>query len=181
VTNNGQGLDRVASDAIGGDANALSTLMARSWAMAFRLSNRLLGNHAAAQDVAQSACERVLRSLSSLRSVKAYPAWFYSIVARLALRERTRNARNVSFEGFNRAVVIDSTESVVINNAIDQLPPELRDVVIMFYGCDLPSSDIARSLKIPDGTVRYRLHEARKRLRELLKISSEKESVGALQ
>jgi RNA polymerase sigma-70 factor, ECF subfamily len=180
VTNNDEGLDRIASAAIEGDANALTALMARSWVMAFRLSNRLLGNRTAAQDVAQSACERVLRSLPSLRSVQAYPAWFYSIVARLALRERARNARNVSFERFNPAVVIDSTESVVINDAIDQLPSELRDVVIMFYGCDLPSSDIARSLKIPDGTVRYRLHEARKRLRELLKIGREKESIGSL-
>jgi RNA polymerase sigma-70 factor (ECF subfamily) len=181
MTNNEEGLDQLVSAAIDGNASALSILMARSWAMAFRLGVRLLGDRVAAQDVAQTACERVLRSLSSLRSARAYNVWFYSIVARLAIRERARIVQNVSIEHCDRAVVIDLTESIVINDAIDQLPPELRDIVIMFYGCDLRTADIARSLSIPDGTVRYRLHEARRRLREILKVNIDKESVGALQ
>jgi RNA polymerase sigma-70 factor (ECF subfamily) len=178
VTNNEE-VGQLVTAAIGGNASALSMLMTRSWTMAFRLGTRLLGDRVAAQDVAQTACERVLRSLSTLRSVRAYDVWFYSIVARLALRERASTIRNVSLERCDRVVAFDSTESVVINDAIDRLPSELREVVIMFYGCDLRTADIARSLKIPDGTVRYRLHEARRRLREMLKVDTDKESVGA--
>jgi RNA polymerase sigma-70 factor, ECF subfamily len=177
VTSNEE-VDQLVTAAVGGNASALSMLMTRSWTMAFRLGTRLLGDRVAAQDVAQTACERVLRSLSTLRSVRAYDAWFYSIVARLALRERASTSRNVSLERCDRVVAFDSTESVAINDAIDRLPSELREVVIMFYGCDLRTADIARSLKIPDGTVRYRLHEARSRLREILKVDTDKESVG---
>ena len=179
MTKNEEGFDQLVTAAMGGNASALSILMTRSWAMAFRLAARLLGDRIAAQDVAQTACERVLRSLSTLRSVRAYDVWFYSIVARLALREHASAVRSVSFEPCDRVVAFDSTESVVINDAIDRLPSELREVVIMFYGCDLRTADIARSLKIPDGTVRYRLHEARRRLRENLKVDTDKESVGA--
>lgn len=179
MTKNEEGFDRVVTAAMGGNASALTILMTRSWAMAFRLAARLLGDRVAAQDVAQTACERVLRSLSTLRSVRAYDVWFYSIVARLALRERVSSTRSISIESCDRVVAFDSTESVMINDAIDRLPSELREIVIMFYGCDLRTADIARSLTIPDGTVRYRLHEARRRLREILKIDSGKESVGA--
>jgi RNA polymerase sigma-70 factor, ECF subfamily len=179
VTNNETEFDQVVTAAISGNPSALSILMMRSWAMAFRLGTRLLGDRAAAQDIAQTACERVLRSLFTLRSVRAYDVWFYSIVARLALRERASTVRSVSAERCDQVFEFDSTESIVINDAIDQLPPELREVVIMFYGCDLRTADIARSLKIPHGTVRYRLHEARRRLREILRVDTDKERVGA--
>lgn len=186
MTGEGAGLDRLAAAAMRGDAEALDKLMALSWDMAFRLGARLLCDRVAAQDVAQAACERVLRSLRNLRSAGAYKAWFYSIVARIALRDRTILLRQRNVWVLNDrpvaadpSVHVDPTDSIVVNAAIDRLEPQLRYVVILFYGCDLPTADIARSLNLPGGTVRYRLHEARKQLRALLESGADKESVGA--
>jgi|GEM_PF-5477673 len=178
MSGNEEKLDRIAAAAMAGEAPALSSLMARSWDLAFRLAARMLGDRHAAQDVAQTACERVLRSLRFLRSAKAYSTWFYSIVTRIALRERMTLARRASIELCDRPAIVDPTDSVAINEAIDRLKSELKDVVVLFYGCDLSTDVIARSLNVPNGTVRYRLHEARKQLREMLESSIDKESVG---
>lgn len=174
-----QEIDQIAAAAMRGEAPAISKLMVRSWDMAFRLGARVLGDRSAAQDVAQAACERALRSLKLLRSAKAYDAWFYAIVLRIALRERAALARHAALEVRERPVFVDPTDSIVVNEAIDRLQPELKYVVILFYGCDLRTSDIARCLNLPHGTVRYRLHEARKLLREMLESTVGKESIGA--
>ena len=179
MTGERAGLDQLAASARRGEAEALAKLMALSWDLAFRLSARLLCDRVAAQDVAQAACEQVLRSLRDLRSARAYKAWFYSIVARIAFRDRQVLVRQRKVEFFDRPVAVDPTDSIVVNDAIDRLEPQLRYIVILFYGCDLRTADIARSLDLPGGTVRYRLHEARKQLREMLESDADKESVGA--
>ena len=46
-------------------------------------------------------------------------------------------------------------------DAVDRLPPGLRDVVLLHYYADLPVEDVARAIRRPAGTVKRRLHEAR--------------------
>jgi RNA polymerase sigma-70 factor (ECF subfamily) len=53
-------------------------------------------------------------------------------------------------------------------SAVAELPPELRDVTVLFYFDDLKSIDIASILGVAHATVRTRLARARERLRGLL-------------
>ena len=50
--------------------------------------------------------------------------------------------------------------------------------VLLFYAFDMPSAEIARALRIPDGTVRWRLAEGRRRLRSILSGTASNESVA---
>jgi RNA polymerase sigma-70 factor, ECF subfamily len=164
--------------AAGGDAAAREAIVERSWDWAYRLAWRLLRNRQAAEDVAQEACVAAIRSLHDLREPATYRAWFHRIVARIAMR----HARAPITESIERvdlaAFAHDVDDALDINAAIDALGETLRVPVLLFYAFDMPSGEIARALRIPDGTVRWRLAEGRRRLRSILSGTALNESVA---
>ncbi len=176
-----EGVDQDVSTVIAaarGDATALAALVERSWDWAYRLAWRLLRNREAAEDVAQEACVAAIRSLRDLREPATYRAWFYRIVARIAVR----HARTPMTESIERvdlaAFAHDVDDALDINAAIDALTETLRIPILLFYAVDMPSAEIARALRIPEGTVRWRLAEGRRRLRSILSGTALNESVA---
>jgi RNA polymerase sigma-70 factor (ECF subfamily) len=164
--------------AASGDAAALAALVERSWDRAYRLAWRLLRNREAAEDAAQEACVTAIRSLHELREPATYPAWFHRIVARIAVRH-ARTPVTESIERIDLAAFTHDVEDALdVNAAIDGLAETLRVPVLLFYSFDMPSAEIARALGIPDGTVRWRLAEGRRRLRIILSGTASDESVA---
>ena len=163
-----EGMASLAGAAAAGDAPALNALLERSWDRAYRVAWRLLRNRDAAQDVAQDACAEAARSLRGLRDPGAYRAWLHRVATRLALR----HARVPATEPIERvdvaAAAHDVDDALDVNAAIDALSETLRVPVLLFYAFDMPSAEIAAALGIPDGTVRWRLAEGRRRLRTIL-------------
>jgi RNA polymerase sigma-70 factor (ECF subfamily) len=161
-----------------GDAAALAALIERSWDWAYRLAWRLLRNREAAEDVAQDACVAATRSLRDLREPATYRAWFHRIVAREAVRHArvpiTESIQRIDLAAFAHNV----DDALDVNAAIDALGETLRVPVLLFYAFDMPSSEIARALNIPDGTVRWRLAEGRRQLRSILSGTASNESVA---
>jgi RNA polymerase sigma-70 factor, ECF subfamily len=164
--------------AAAGNAAARTALVERSWDWAYRLAWRLLRNREAAEDVAQEACVATTRSLRDPREPATYRAWFHRIAARIAVR----HARTPMTEPIERidlaAFAHDVDDALDVNAAIDSLGETLRVPVLLFYAFDMPSAEIAHALRIPDGTVRWRLAEARRRLRSILSGTSLNESVA---
>ena len=161
-----------------GDAVAIAALVERSWDRAYRLAWRLLRNREAAEDVAQEACVAAIGSLPDLREPVTYSAWFHRIVVRIAMRHArapiTESIERVDLAAFTH----DIDDALDVNAAIDALGETLRVPVLLFYAFDMPSAEIARSLRIPDGTVRWRLAEGRRRLRDILSGKASNESVA---
>lgn len=161
-----------------GDAAAQAALVEHSWDRAYRLAWRLLRNREAAEDVAQEACVAAMRSLHELREPTTYRAWFHRIVVRIAVR-LSRAPVTESIERVDLAAFAhDADDALDVNAAIDALGETLRVPVLLFYAFDMPSAEIARALKIPDGTVRWRLAEGRRRLRSSLSGTNSNESVA---
>jgi RNA polymerase sigma factor (sigma-70 family) len=161
-----------------GDASALAALVARSWDWAYRLAWRMLRNREAAEDVAQEACIAAMRALPGLREPATYRAWFHRIAARLVVRH-ARVPMTDSIERIDLAAFThDVDDALDVNAAIDALGETLRIPVLLFYAFDMPTSEIARALGIPDGTVRWRLAEGRRRLRSILSGPASNESVA---
>lgn len=71
-------------------------------------------------------------------------------------------------------LVEDEVEGRIVRGQIlqliDSLPEKLRIPMIMFYNADMAFKDIAKALKIPEGTVKSRIHKARKIIREGLEV-----------
>jgi RNA polymerase sigma-70 factor (ECF subfamily) len=157
----------IVSAALGGDEASAERLIAAVWPGCFRLAASVLGDRVLAQDAAQEACVIVHRKIRGLRSAEAFDAWLYRIVMRESARVRRRNpvARESAPDG---AAASGDTISLDVWRALAALPPDLRDVTVLFYFDDLKSEEIAAILGVRHPTVRTRLARARERLRGLL-------------
>jgi RNA polymerase sigma-70 factor (ECF subfamily) len=151
----------------GGEAEHVERLVTAIWPDAYRLARAIVGERQGAEDVAQEACIILYRTVGSLRSTEAFRVWFYRIVVREASELKRRRSR---IEPAPDALPesADQAASIDVWRALSGLPQHLRDVVVLRYFEDLSSREIASVLRIPDGTVRFRLMIARRRLRPLL-------------
>jgi RNA polymerase sigma-70 factor, ECF subfamily len=137
------------------------------WPDAYRLAYGILGEWQSAEDVAQESCVVVYRAIASLRSAEAFRVWFYRIVVRRATVFKKRWDRSGPLMS-DTLLEDDRTNAIDIWRALASLPPHLRNVIVLHYFEDLSSREIAAILRIPDGTVRFRLMTAKRRLRPLL-------------
>ncbi len=62
--------------------------------------------------------------------------------------------------------IVKEDEIAVIRKLVNELPDKMRIVVLMFYMESMTVNEIASALKVPSGTVKSRLHEAKGRLKE---------------
>jgi len=150
-----------------GDPHELSRLIEAVWPDAYRLAFAILGDRSSAQDASQESCIIVCRTIASLRGAGAFRVWFSRIVVREASRLKRRRAA-VELVVAPAPDSTDHATSIDIWRALSALPRKLREVVVLRYFEDFSSREIASILLVPDGTVRFRLAVAIRRLRPLL-------------
>lgn len=153
-----------------GSADDIERLIAAIWPDAYRLARAVLGTASGAEDVAQEACVLVYRNITSLRSVGAFRVWLYRIVMREALQAKRSQLLD---RGALKTAIQETApeESMDLWRALNSLPQPLHAVVVLRYFEDLTSREIASILRVPDGTVRFRLMIAKNRLRRLLDVN----------
>jgi len=146
----------------------------------FQIAYGVLGNSADAEEVAQEAFLRAYRKFRSLREPESFRAWVNRITFRLALNrqrgQRRRLTRETAWHGTGTGETVDGTkiadERVLLErlrNEIENLPEKLRSVLQLSTAGDMDAADVGMVLGIPPGTVRSRLHTARKLLLEAMK------------
>lgn len=150
-----------------GGARERDALIEAAWPFAYRIAYAMLRHRHAAEDAAQEACIIVYRSIATLRSADAFRVWFYRIVVREAASIRRRMER-VDEDVRGEEDTPDTSTSIDVWRALESLPRSLREIVVLRFFEDLSSREIAAILRIPDGTVRFRLMMAKRRLRPLL-------------
>jgi len=152
--------------------------LADSSALAVRVAMGVLRNRADAEDVAQESFVRAYRNFAGLRDREKFRGWLVRIVWRLALdRIRAQKRRERRELAALRQPTPPTVEDVAasrefeqrLTTAIDQLPERLRIVLLLagVEGHDM--NEVASLLGLPEGTVKSRLHLARKRLLEVLR------------
>ena len=72
------------------------------------------------------------------------------------------------FVGLCRAVACEKTLDAILETAKAYLPEKLRITVILYFFRDMDMAETAQALHVPVGAVKSRLHQARKRLKEVL-------------
>jgi RNA polymerase sigma-70 factor (ECF subfamily) len=153
--------------------DAFEARVARSVPDAHRLAAAIVG-HDDAADVVQDSLVEAWRHIGSLRDPERFDAWFRSIVAnrcRNVLRARGRRPRTTSITPATLTLGADGApdEPVALRDALDRafarLSADHRTVLALRYTLDLPLTEIARTLGVPEGTVKSRLHTAIARLR----------------
>ena len=153
--------------------------LADSSALAFRVAYSVLRHQQDAEDVAQEAFARAFRRFRSLRDRDRFRAWLVRITWRLALDSRRGGRRRAAREDTAasepvhaptaEADVLARERSARLWAAIDALPRKLRVAIVLSAIEGHGVRDVAALLAIPEGTVKSRLFDARKRLQELLR------------
>jgi RNA polymerase sigma factor (sigma-70 family) len=135
----------------------------------FRAAYLILRDTQAAEDVAQETFIRAYNAALRTHPGEGVRSWLYRIAVNTSLNELRRRKRETSaVTRLDRDSGHDPSErsdtQAVVAEAIDRLPDRLRVAVICRYFLDLSEAEMAVALKVRPGTVKSRLHEARKLL-----------------
>ena len=173
------GSDRdLVSEALRGRTNAFEALVRRHLRAAYAVALARTGNPHDAEDVCQDAFIAALERLSSLRDPDRFAAWLLEIVRNRSLNViRSRRVR--SEEPIDEATGggggpdpgREAERSALREDLLDalaRLDDTRREVALLHDVEGWRHAEIAERLGMPEGTVRYHLHEARRTLRERL-------------
>jgi RNA polymerase sigma-70 factor (ECF subfamily) len=160
-----------------GDAAAFEALVRRWEGKVARMLAGMAGR-SDIDDLAQEVFVRVLLAKDRYRPEAAFSTWLYRIVLNVARDAGRKNRRRPErlesvqpADGSQPPAAALAHEEVVakVNRAMDHLPDELRDVVMMKHYGDLTFAEIAEVTGDPASTVKSRMQAALVQLRGLLK------------
>jgi len=178
---------------LAGDRDAFRRLVERESASVIRACQRVLGDHAEAEDAAQEAFVTAYRSLASWRADGPFGAWLTRIAVRIALRQAGKR-RTVAWRDPGRSQLEDGAPSAAdraveqasisasswtdpavlsmrserateIRRAVTSLPEPYREVIALRFFGEASLDEIARQTGRPLGTVKTHLHRGLARLR----------------
>lgn len=161
--------EQLAEAANRGDPVAFDTLYQRHKTWAARLAYRFTGNDDDAMDVVQEAFIYLLGRFPRFRLSSALTTFLYPVIKNIALSKLRKSRRIVLDEQLvlhAAEAAGQSTPERALADIVASLPAIHREVLLMRFVDDMKLEDIAQTLKAPLGTVKSRLHNALKTLRE---------------
>ncbi|MGB5276206.1 MAG: RNA polymerase sigma factor RpoE [Gammaproteobacteria bacterium] len=170
-----------------GDSRAFDLLVQKYQNRIAKLIARFVRNPADVQDVSQEAFIKAYRALPNFRGESAFYTWLYRIAINTAKNHLVAAGRkNPSYAvDVQEVEKYDASEwlkeyatperellaeeiQVTVNNALEVLPPDLREAITLREIEGLSYEDIAQVMDCPIGTVRSRIFRAREAIDEKL-------------
>ena len=166
-----ESLARAASD---GDGAAIAQLQERQYDGIFSLAFRLSGSRADAEDLTQDVCTALPAKLQGFRGEARFTTWLWRVVVYAAHARRRRAATRArhtagwgDWEVNRRATDTETAEAVDwLTQAMRALSDDLRDTLALVLD-DVTHADAAEILGVSEGTISWRVSEAKKHLRAL--------------
>ncbi len=151
-------------------ADSRADLAARALAVARSTALGVLGDAAAAEDVAQEVAIVAIQRARSLRDPAKLDAWLHKVTVRKAIdetrkRQRRRTVELTEHHDLPAAPEYETARALAL---LAPLPPRQRAALTLRYVHDLPDDAIARALGCRPATVRSLLSRGREALRETL-------------
>ena len=172
----------------GGDVGGLEVLVRIYQGRAVHAAHLIVGERAPAEDVAQDAFVRAFERIGSFDSGRRFGPWFMRIVVNGAIDAASRGRRRAAREApLGGAPGMEGTADVAdreplpeelaeredlrgrVLEALSGLPPAQRAAVVQRYYLGMSEAEMASGGQSPAGTIKWRLHAARKRLSEFLR------------
>ncbi len=135
------------------------------------LARRFCGDEGDAEELVNRTFAAVVNGIDDYLEQSAFFGWMCQIMSNLHGMEQRRKSRQMECsdpaavdgaadaEGADR--IVRGVDASILRDAIEELPREDKEVLLMHYFMDLPVARIARILSAPEGTVKWRLHGAR--------------------
>lgn len=162
-----------------GDSDSFRKLFDLYKNKAVRTAYHITGSQASAEDVAQEAFVKCYFEIGKLRNPECFKTWFYRLLVRIAWRYAEIEKKNVPVENIFEESKTSAGESIeqqyletelsnMLYKQIQKLDKKKRTTVMLFYYSELSTKEIARVMGCLEGTVKSRLHFARKILKRNL-------------
>ena len=165
-----------------GDREAFTALVRRHQRRVYATAYRVVGNHSDADDLMQEAFLRAYRALKTFDGRSDFFTWLYRIVINLALnhlrsvqRQRTSQLDDSKLPpGWDQSATDPRRQTEAkdlyqrVADAIQSLPPTLRVTVVLALIEELPHKQVGEILGCSEGTIAWRVNQARKALRQRL-------------
>jgi len=166
-----------------GHTAAFGELVRRHQAAVIRTARVVCRSREDAEDVAQEAMVTAWNKLDGFRGDAEFKTWLLSITWRHALTRRQsvwrrlRRMTSTDDEGYREPVAVARTpedrladEAFVreVQGLVQELPPKLRDPLMLLAAGDCGYEEMSAMLGIPSGTLKWRVMDARRRLKKRL-------------
>lgn len=173
--------ERLAGQAAEGDGDAFASLLARHYDRVFALCFRLTGARAEAEDLTQDICTALPAKLIRFDGRSRFTTWLYRVVVNAAHDRRRKQATHAKaadgwgdWELARQAENAETAERIDwLTGAMRALPDDLRDTLALVLD-DMTHAEVGEVLGISEGTVSWRISEAKKHLKAL----KEKEEIA---
>ena len=181
-----------------GDRDAFGRLVRRHQRRVYAAALHILGNHSDADDVTQEAFVRAYRGLAGFDGRADFSTWLYRIAVNTALNALRSGRRGAALHhrGHTEAAHIGGRPEALghgasspaqqaqrtadvtrVLEAVAGLSPSLRVTLVLATVEELPHKQIAEILNVPEGTVAWRVNEARRLLK--LRLGTEQPATVA--
>jgi RNA polymerase sigma-70 factor (ECF subfamily) len=166
-----------------GDINGLEPLVRQYQLQAVRAAYLITRDHALAEDIVQTAFIRAFERIGQFDPRQRFGPWFLRSVVNDALKAAARRERQVSLEASPDAALASLAEllldagpaldalseqaetSRTIWAALAELPPAQRAAIVQSYYLGMSEAEMAADLQVAPGTIKWRLHSGREKLR----------------
>jgi RNA polymerase sigma-70 factor (ECF subfamily) len=164
-----------------GDRGAFGALLERHYCFVYRVAWRWCGHKSDAEDIAQEVCARLGRAIRDYRGGGAFTTWLYAMTlnaVRDLKRRSAREAAKAEAYGTHALIAGEADETTddpaeALWAAVRNLPSRQRDAVLLVYGEGLSHADAGEAMAVSETTVSWHIHEAKKRLKQLLTEAGE--------
>jgi RNA polymerase sigma-70 factor (ECF subfamily) len=168
-------LEYLVAAAQDGDREAFGDLATRYEPMVYSIAMRRLGNHSEAQELCQEVLVKAMQKIEQLKVPAAFAGWLRSITVRMAINRQVRRAPVVATEPqaldatcLESATPLDEVlaheRASQVRGGLARLGDLDRHTLEAFYVRGESLSEMSESFAAPIGTIKRRLHVARKRL-----------------
>ena len=158
-----------------GDREAFGQLVVRYERAVYAVVFRRLGNHAEAQEVCQEVFVKAMTKISQLRHPECFGGWLRSAANRMAINRAVRRAPAIDVEPASLAATVVEAETPLsfalkserksqVRAGLRRLRKLDRETLMAFYVEGQSLVEMSGNFNSPVGTIKRRLHVARKRL-----------------
>ncbi len=164
-----------------GDRDAFGRLFEQFQRVVCAIAFRRLGNHAEAQEVCQEVFIQAMRKIGQLRDPRCFAGWLRSMANRMSLNRAVRGQRMQpvpeSFEVASAAQqtplgdMLEQESRAQLHSGLDRLSTLDRATLVAFYFDGRSLNEMSNEFRTPVGTIKRRLHVARKRLARALQTA----------
>jgi RNA polymerase sigma factor (sigma-70 family) len=159
-----------------GELPALDELVTRWHLRLWRYIRCMVQRDEQAEESVQETWLRVLRGLPRLREPARFGPWFFGVAHRVLVdRLRTKyvspamaNVDPDTLTDDDDVETLDSEDIACLHESLGRLPLFEREVLTLFYFENLTLQEVAEVAAVPEGTVKSRLHRARRMLRDVM-------------